>query len=110
MSANIRVLGIECSCRVGVPEEERAQPQKIVLDLDLLQTPGEPFVDYFEVYKEAKAAAEGEPFELIEELGAAVMERVSSLFVLEKLKVRVHKWPAVMPGVEVVAELERAGH
>jgi dihydroneopterin aldolase len=110
MSASIRLKGVECQCRVGVPEEERARPQRIVLDLELSQTPGEPFVDYFEVYKEAKAAAEGEVFELIEELGAAVMERVSGLFLLDSLSVRVHKWPAVMPGVEVVAELERVRH
>lgn len=107
MPAAIRLNGIECRCRIGVPPEERSSPQRIVLDLEFLQTSGTRFVDYAQAAKEAKSVAEEREFELVEELSEEIIERLSSLFMLDALTVRVHKWPAALPGVEVVAELER---
>src|SRR5271170_6631574 len=100
MPATIRLYGIECRCRIGVPLAERSSPQKIVIDLELLQTAGTRFVDYSQAAKEAKSIAEEREFELVEELAEELIQRLSSLFMLESLIVSIHKWPAAMPGVE----------
>lgn len=107
MTSKITLSGIECSCRLGVPDEERAKPQRIVLELELRtkwQSPG-PTLDYYGVWKTAKGVAEERPFKLVEELGEAVASRLLKEFaVLDGLWMRVRKWPSVMPGVEVSVE------
>ena len=106
----VRLKGIACRCHLGVPAQERARRQRIVLDLDLhpRAARGRRYADYFEVYRRAMRTAEGRPFRLVEELAEAVARAVlRATPALGKVRVAVHKWPAAMPGVEVLAEVEK---
>jgi FolB domain-containing protein len=113
----IWLYGVECKCRIGVPREERAKPQKIFLDLGLEVSTApaaakDDFrlaVDYWAVEKAVRELAERGERQLLETLAekvaAAVLNhdlRVSAVTVIARKK------PAVMPRTrEVAVEIRR---
>jgi len=109
--------GIECRVKIGVPQQERKKPQKILIDvgmdLDLAPCAKEDdfrlTVDYKAVEDAVRAAAESGERCLAESLA----ERVAALVLkldrrIGAVEVAVHKKPAVMPKTrEVVVQIRR---
>lgn len=106
MKDRLELWGVACDCRIGVPDEERAQAQRILVDLEAeadLQTAGrsdmlEHSIDYHALEQSLRAAAERGERKLLEnlaeELAAAALnfdDRISLV------RIAVHKTPAVMP-------------
>jgi len=113
----IRLEGIECRARLGVPDLERRRPQKVLVDLELeldLRRAGrsddfKDTADYWAIEKRVRGVAENGEFKLVERLAeeiAAVALRLDRR--IRGVRVAVHKTPAVMPKTrEVVIELTR---
>lgn len=113
----VRLLGVKCRCKVGVPAAERARRQTLLVDAALevdaasaaARDDFREAVDYQAVESLIRAEAEGRECALIEtlaeRLAAAVLRaqpRVSAA------TISVHKTPAVMPRTrEVVVEIRR---
>ncbi|MEY2597920.1 MAG: hypothetical protein RLZZ142_179 [Verrucomicrobiota bacterium] len=105
----IVVSGLELSCRIGVPEEERAIPQRLTLSLGL--TPRRGFdglgddlvntVDYFALTRRLRALAAERPRRLIETLGVELAECVLGEFPVARVELELRKY--ILPDTEYVA-------
>jgi dihydroneopterin aldolase len=111
----LSLKGILCRCRIGVTEEERRDPQKIELDIDLwadLEEAGRTgnlarTIDYRQVCDEARGLLESGSFHLVEAAAKEVVDRMLSKFPVRKACVRVRKF--VLSKVDhVEVEMERA--
>src|SRR5579883_1235128 len=86
----IRLLGIQCRVRVGVPERERRRPQKILIDLDLETDVREAArrddfrlaVDYWAAEKTVREAVEAKPWVLVEAIAEGVAALILARFAL----------------------------
>ena len=104
----IRIEGLLCRARVGVPAWERRKRQKILIDLDLeldLSKAGrsgrvEQTVDYAAAAREVKEVAEGRPFVLVEAIAESAAERVLAKFKVRRVTARVRKFS--VPGTSSV--------
>jgi dihydroneopterin aldolase len=104
----ISIQGLELQARVGVPEEERASPQRLVADLrfasihqpaDLNDTISLT-VDYHAVsLRVAAIAAEGDR-KLIETLAEEIGEKLLSEFDLRWIEISIRKF--ILPQTEWV--------
>ncbi|MBI4425010.1 MAG: dihydroneopterin aldolase [Elusimicrobia bacterium] len=114
----IRLEGVRCRCRVGVPEAERRKPQAVELDvaleLDLRPAARSDDVadsaDYWAVEKRVRAAVESAEFKLLERLAeAAARAALAADSRVRAVEVRAAKRPAVMPRTgRVVVEIRRS--
>ena len=113
-SVEITLVGLEAPCRVGVTDEERHEPQTLLVDLrltplvvsdyaadDIAQT-----VDYGALGRLAAAAAAERPYRLLERLATEIADRVWNGYELAELHVLVRKpspgsLPAAWAGAEV---------
>ncbi|MFI5345353.1 MAG: dihydroneopterin aldolase [Elusimicrobiota bacterium] len=113
----IRLLGVSCRCKVGVPPAERRRRQAILIDA-ALETDAAPAaarddfrraVDYQAVEAAIRAEAESREYALIETMAervAAAVLRTQPL--VSAVTVAVRKSPAAMPKTrEVVVEIRR---
>lgn len=104
----IRIEGLRCRCRVGVPAAERRRRQPILIDLgvglDLKQAGREDQVkatiDYAAVADAVKKMVEGRPFRLVEAMAEAVARFILTRFGPDQVQVRVRKFS--VPGAESV--------
>lgn len=111
----IIIDGLELSTHIGVPDEERAQPQKLRATLtlhipcctaaaqtdDLAQT-----VNYYEVAERVKALAADSPRKLIERLADEIAALALTFPLVQKVQVRLDKF--ILPETKCVAvEIER---
>lgn len=113
----IRLVGIECRCRLGVPAEERRAPQKILIDVALeldvsaaaARDDFRKTADYWAIEKAVRQAAETGERQLAETLAEQVARAVLAKDKrIAAVEVAVHKKPAVMPKTrEVVVEIAR---
>ncbi|MCG8650861.1 MAG: dihydroneopterin aldolase [Pirellulales bacterium] len=95
----IFISDLPVSCRIGVPEDERAVAQRILIDLelslDLAEAGGfDDFtktVDYDAVCSTAVATARAKPRKLIETLGEDIAAAVLSAHGVESVLIRVKK-------------------
>ncbi|HSR66332.1 MAG TPA: dihydroneopterin aldolase [Acidobacteriota bacterium] len=102
----IEIKGISCMARVGVPQEERSRPQKILLDvwlylgleaacntdrLDLT-------VDYGQVAEEVRRRVEAGSFVLLERLADEACQAALSDPRVQGVKVRAKKFPQALSG------------
>lgn len=113
----IRLEGVACRVRLGVPAAERAKRQTVLVDLALeldLRAAGRSddfrnAADYWALEKAVRREAEGRERCLVEALAedlAALALRLERR--ARSVRVRVLKRPAVMPRTRaVVVELER---
>lgn len=112
MTDKLRLEGVACRCRVGVPAEERRRRQRVELDAELaldLRAAGadddlERSVDYHALERALRAAAESREFRLLE----ALAERAAAAALAFDLRIRTvtlaaRKRPAVMPRTRAVA-------
>ncbi|CAN5483468.1 hypothetical protein BH20VER3_BH20VER3_09200 [soil metagenome] len=108
-SDSIRIEELELSVRVGVPEEERAQPQRLSVSVtlhpvaqfgdlndDLART-----VDYGAVCAELQSFARGRADRLIETLADRMAEHLLQLFPLLRVELELRKF--VLPETRYVA-------
>lgn len=105
----IELAGLKVRCRIGVPEEERAQEQELLLDVnfslgadfammgdDLAKT-----VDYDALVREIEALCKSRERLLIETLAADVAGLILGKPGVQEARVRVRKF--ILPQCEHVA-------
>jgi len=113
MSDRIYLHGMVFEGRHGVTEEERASPQPIEVDVDVvvdLRRAGESddlaqTVDYGDVFAVCRDVVENESFHLLEGIAEALARRVLGRFAdVDAIHVNVKK-----PGVPLHGVVEHAG-
>ena len=110
-TAHIRIHDLEAWCRIGVPDDERARPQRLLMDIEFDADAGDAddiaaTVDYFAACQAALNVAESSPRKLIETLARDVLATLAAQFPITNTKVRVRKFS--VPGTgEVSVELSR---
>ena len=108
----IWLYGIECRVRLGVPDQERSKPQKVLIDvgmeLDLAPCASRDdfrlTVDYQAVEHAVRGAAQEGSRKLAETLAEEVASLVLGLYGrILAVHIAVHKKPAAMPKTRAVA-------
>lgn len=97
----IHIDQLEISARIGVPEEERATPQRLTVSIsfwpyqqtrdladDIQQT-----VNYSAVAQEAKSFARDQSVSLIETLAHRLAAHLLKTFAIQKVTVELRKFP-----------------
>lgn len=112
----IMIRGLEVWSMIGVPDEEREEAQRLLIDIEVV--PAKDFaelgdkisnaVDYFALAQKIKAVAEsGEERRLIETLAADIAELTMEDDAVMKASVRIRKF--ILPDTEFVGvELTRS--
>ena len=118
MSGAIQLNGVECRCKVGVPDWERRKRQKILIDLTVstdLRTAArsddpKDSPDYHGLEMAVRAAVEKTEFRLLERLAEAAADASLSFDSrIHGVAVSARKRPAVMKRTqEVVIRLSKA--
>ncbi len=117
MMDRIELTGVSCQCRIGVPDEERATAQTILIDVEAemdLEGAGrsdklEFSIDYQALEISIRTVAEKGERILIEKLA----EDVSDVTIqfdnrIKCVRIAVHKTPPVMPDTQrVTVRIER---
>lgn len=105
----IQIRGLEVSAHVGVPEEERAAPQRLTFDLTLWPTrPMDDLndeigrsVDYAVVCDAVKKFVETRRDKLIETMANALALHLLETFELRRVAIELRKY--ILPDVEFVS-------
>ncbi len=110
--------GLDYECHIGFHDYERHGKQKITLDLKAFVQVKQGLLrddavnvqfDYFVANQLIKNFLEGKQFNLIETLGQEVAELLLKNFFIQKINIRVTKYPLDMPNLKSVSyECERA--
>ena len=107
--SKIRIVDLEVRYRVGVPDEERAQPQRLLLSIEI----GHDFskacesdrieltIDYNQVATELLRFGEGRSWRLIETLAVEAAEMILKTFGPHSVTVEVKKF--VIPQARYVS-------
>jgi FolB domain-containing protein len=109
MERTIEIRGLEIFTRLGVPEEEREVPQRILIDLqfasenqpDELNDELSLTVDYHAVSRRADEIAGERPRKLIETLADELAALLSKEFQLRWIDVTIRKF--ILPQTEWVS-------
>ena len=101
MNSKISIIDLEVFYRVGVPDEERAKPQRLLLTVemdfdfsaatrsdDILDT-----IDYFAVSQRLLKFGDGRSWKLIEKLAADIADIILAEFKPKNVTVEVKKFP-----------------
>ena len=114
MSDRIVIREMEIQCRIGVPDEERAEPQTlrvtIEMEVDIASSArtddiGQT-VDYFSVYQKVHTLSKARPRKLIETLAEEIAHMVIADFDVKTVVVRIDKF--ILPNTRSVsAEIKR---
>jgi len=99
--ARISIVDLEVFYRVGVPDAERAKPQRLLLtvemDCDFLaaaQTDDlRKTIDYFAVSQRLLKFGDGRSWKLIEKLAADIADLILAEFKPQRVMVEVKKFP-----------------
>jgi len=115
MSDLIHVVDLEVWTRIGVPDEERAQAQRLLLSLEMTVADFGPAarlddvmltVNYFDVTQRVKVFAAGRPRKLLETLAEELAADLLARFRIEKLRLKIKKF--ILPDAKWVGvEIER---
>jgi dihydroneopterin aldolase len=105
----IHIEGLEIQARIGVTDEERSSPQRLVFNITLrpkqtgrtLEDKIERTVDYAAVCAESTRFVQARSDRLIETLADALAARLLELFAIEQVEIELRKF--VLPDVEYVA-------
>jgi 7,8-dihydroneopterin aldolase/epimerase/oxygenase len=100
-SDRIHIEQLEISARIGVPEEERVSPQRLVVNISFwryrdgrdLTDRIEKTVDYSTVAEETKNFARDQSVNLIETLADRLAAHLLKTFPIQKVIVEVRKFP-----------------
>ncbi len=116
MSADtIEIRRLRVSTHIGVPDDERAEPQNLLVTL--VMTPGQNFdgladeisrtIDYYAVSLEIEALAAARPRRLIETLATDIAAHLLENHPLAKVAITIEKH--ILPNTECVAvHIERS--
>ena len=107
--SQISIVDLEVFYRVGVPDAERAQPQRLLLTVEMeadftaaAQSDGiADTIDYFAVTQRLLQLGEGREWRLIEKLAADVADLVLKEFRPQRVFVEVKKF--IIPQARYVA-------
>jgi len=116
MSDKILLRGVRLDCHIGVPAEERVQPQELIVDAELmlgLSRAGESdrfedTVDYAAVREAMAAVASRRPYSLVESLAEELAKKILGAFPVDGVRLLVKKPRALAhlradwAGVEIV--------
>ena len=99
--SKISIVDLEVQFHVGVPNEERARPQRLLLTVDMnydFSTAAKTdrvaqTIDYFQVTQRILRLGDGRSWKLIEKLAADVADLVLKEFHSTSVTVRVKKFP-----------------
>jgi FolB domain-containing protein len=100
MKDTIIVKGLEVPLYIGVPDEERVNPQILKLHLEMVPTNDfsdlnddiEKTVNYYEVSLRVKELAAERPRKLIETLGEELCEMILSEFAVDEVQLEIEKF------------------
>jgi len=109
MNDQIHIHQLEVFARIGVPDEERSSPQRLVFnitfwpsaDLAKLQDDISHAVDYAEVCAETRRFVQARSDRLIETLADVLAMHLLKMFAIEKITIELRKY--VLPGVDHVS-------
>jgi dihydroneopterin aldolase len=109
MPDTIEIRRLKVSTHIGVPEDERAEPQTLLVTVSM--TPGQNFdgladeishtIDYYAVSLEIEALAAARPRRLIETLATDIAKLLLANHPLAKVAVTIEKH--ILPNTECVA-------
>ena len=114
MSDRIVIREMEIQCRIGVPDEERAEPQTlrvtIEMEVDITSSARSDdigqTVDYFSVYQKVHTLSKARPRKLIETLAEEIAHMVIGDFDVKTVVVRIDKF--ILPNTRSVSvEIQR---
>ena len=111
----IEIRRLRVSTHIGVPDDERAEPQNLLVTL--VMTPGQNFdgladeisrtIDYYAVTLEIEALAAARPRRLIETLATDIAGHLLGNHPLAKVAITIEKH--ILPNTECVAvHIERS--
>ncbi len=109
MPDSIHIEGLELSACIGVPDEERAAPQRLTVSLVLepirdfraLEDRIGNTVDYFALARTVQALAMVRPRQLIETLAEEIAATVLDQFAVRSIQVELRKY--ILPDTAFVA-------
>jgi 7,8-dihydroneopterin aldolase/epimerase/oxygenase len=99
--SRISIVDLEVFYRVGVPDEERAKPQRLLLTIEMEFDSAKAaktdsiadVIDYFVVARRLLKFGEGRSWKLIEKLAADLCDMILSEFKPQSVFVEVKKFP-----------------
>jgi dihydroneopterin aldolase len=99
--SKISIVDLEVFYRVGVPEAERAKPQRLLLTVEMMfdfsaaarSDDLRDTIDYFAVSRRLLKFGEGRSWKLIEKLATDIANTVLSEFKPQSITVEVKKFP-----------------
>jgi FolB domain-containing protein len=99
--SNISIVDLEVFFNVGVPDEERAQPQRLLLTLEMefdfssatVTDCVTKTIDYYAVAQHLLKFGAGRSWKLIEKLTTDIADEVLSKFHPQSVTVEVKKFP-----------------
>src|SRR3984957_9978997 len=99
--SKINIVDLEVFYRGGVPDEERAQPQRLLLTIEMdsnfsaaAKTDSiADTIDYFAVSQRLLKFGDGKDWKLIEKLAADICEMILAEFKPQSVTVEVKKFP-----------------
>ena len=116
-SDQIFIHGLRVSCHIGVPDEERAEPQELLIDAAFSPHPSAGFlddditrtIDYHAVALRLEALAAARPRKLIETLAEDLAAAVLEEFAVSSVSIEIQK--SILPntryvGVRITREAE----
>jgi dihydroneopterin aldolase len=100
MNSKISIVDLEVFYRVGVPDAERAQPQRLLLTVALetdftaaaISDSIDDTINYFAVTQRLLKFGEGRQWKLIEKLAADIADTVLAEFKPQSVSVEVKKF------------------
>lgn len=106
---SIQITALELSARVGVPDQERAEPQRLTANITIFPRRGfaaledciENTVDYFALSRRVRQVAAERPRKLIETLGEEICARILEEFAVGGVALELRKY--ILPDTEYVA-------
>jgi FolB domain-containing protein len=101
MNSKISIIDLEVFYRVGVPDEERAKPQRLLLTVEMdcdfskaAKTDGiGDTIDYFAISRRLLKFGDGRSWKLIEKLAADIANLILAEFKPQSVTVEVKKFP-----------------
>ena len=101
MNSKISIVDLEVFYRVGVPDEERARPQRLLLSVEMepnfsKATKSDSIgdtIDYFAVSQRLLKFGEGREWKLIEKLAADIADMILAEFKPHGVFVEIKKFP-----------------
>jgi len=96
----IRIQDLEVFYHVGVPDEERAKPQRLLVTVEMEVTAPRAAesddlgdtIDYFSVSQDLLAYGKGRSWKLLEKLSAELAERLLENYGPERVRVEIKKF------------------